>query len=87
VGSFYSTGGQGGGQESTAIALLPFFAHHGMIYVPLGPNKLLSNNTEIHGGSAFGAGTVTGSDGSRQPSELELEVIIALFKKNSNYCS
>jgi len=35
---------------------------------------LLSNVKELHGGSAWGAGTFTGADGSRQPSKLELEV-------------
>ena len=29
---------------------------------------------EIHGGGPWGAGTIAGSDGSRQPSQLELEV-------------
>jgi len=29
---------------------------------------------EIHGGSAYGAGTFAGGDGSRQPSKLELSV-------------
>lgn len=36
VGLFVSTAGLGGGQESTAIAAMSTFAHHGMIYVPLG---------------------------------------------------
>ena len=34
----------------------------------------LGDVTQVHGGSAWGAGTITGSDGSRQPSELELEI-------------
>lgn len=29
---------------------------------------------EIHGGSPYGAGTIASSDGSRQPSELELQI-------------
>ena len=46
-----------------------------MIYVTIGgKHKLLGNTTEVHGGSAWGAGTLSGSDGSRQPSDLELEV-------------
>lgn len=46
-----------------------------MTYVTIGgKHKGLGNVSEVHGGSAWGAGTVTGADGSRQPSELELEV-------------
>jgi NAD(P)H dehydrogenase (quinone) len=32
------------------------------------------NNEEVHGGSAYGAGTLAGADGSRQPSQLELDI-------------
>lgn len=46
-----------------------------MIYVTIGgKHNNLKNISEVHGGSAWGAGTVTGADGSRQPSELELEL-------------
>ena len=46
-----------------------------MIYVTIGgKHKLLGNITEVHGGSAWGAGTIAGSDGSRQPTALELEL-------------
>ena len=51
--------------------------HHGIIYVPLGYSTTfaqLSNLTEIHGGSPWGAGTFAGPDGSRQPTALELEI-------------
>ncbi|KAA1473586.1 flavo protein WrbA [Dentipellis sp. KUC8613] len=77
AGFFISTAGIGGGQEATAIAALSTLAHHGIAYVPLGYKVAfgqLSNLTEVHGGSPWGAGTVTASDGSRQPSALELEV-------------
>ena len=60
AGLFVSTGTLGGGQESTAIAAMSTLAHHGFIYVPLGYKTafpLLSNLDEIHGGSAWGAGT------------------------------
>lgn len=53
------------------------FAHHGIIYVPAGyahTFALSSSLTEVHGGSPWGAGTFSGGDGSRQPSELELAV-------------
>ncbi|KAG9311534.1 putative 1,4 benzoquinone reductase [Chiua virens] len=76
-GVFVSTGTQGGGQEVTISNTLSTFVHHGMIYVPLGYKHAfpqLSNLTEIHGGSSWGAGTFAGTDGSRQPSPLELEI-------------
>ncbi|KZV92511.1 NADH-quinone oxidoreductase [Exidia glandulosa HHB12029] len=77
AGVFISTGGAGGGQESTAIASLSTFAHHGIIYVPLGYKHAfpqLTNIAEVHGGSPWGAGTFSAGDGSRQPSALELEI-------------
>lgn len=77
AGLFVSTSSLGGGQESTAIAALSTLAHHGVAYVPLGYKNTfaqLSNLTEVHGGSPWGAGTLTAADGSRQPSALELEV-------------
>ncbi|GAD92593.1 minor allergen Alt a 7 [Paecilomyces variotii No. 5] len=77
AGLFVSTGTLGGGQESTAIASMSTLAHHGFIYVPLGYKTAfaqLANLNEIHGGSAWGAGTFAGADGSRQPTALELEI-------------
>ncbi|TMW62510.1 hypothetical protein Poli38472_005128 [Pythium oligandrum] len=75
AGLFFSTGSLGGGQETTAFSTLPFFAHQGLTFVPLGyRSPLLSNLKEVHGGSPWGAGVLAGADGSRQPSELELEV-------------
>jgi NAD(P)H dehydrogenase (quinone) len=53
------------------------FAHHGLIFVPLGAKTsghLLSELEEVRGGSAWGAGTFSGGDGSRMPSEKELEL-------------
>lgn len=61
----------GGGQETTAMTCMPFFVHMGMIFVPLGVHSNLQNTTEIHGGSAWGAGTIASN---RQPSKLELEI-------------
>ncbi len=76
-GLFITTGTLGGGQESTAIAALSSWIHQGMIYVPLGYKNafpLLADLSEVRGGSAWGAGSFAGADGSRQPSEKELEL-------------
>ncbi|PWY95739.1 flavo protein WrbA [Aspergillus sclerotioniger CBS 115572] len=83
AGLFVSTGTQGGGQESTCLAAMSTLAHHGLIYVPLGYKTVfgqLANLDEVHGGSAWGAGTFAGGDGSRQPSALELTVAEAQGK-------
>mmetsp|Transcript_877 Transcript_877/g.1612 ORF Transcript_877/g.1612 Transcript_877/m.1612 type:complete len:206 (+) Transcript_877:87-704(+) len=75
AGVFFSTGSQGGGQETTALTFITQLTHHGMVFVPLGfPHPGQSDITEVHGGSAYGAGTIAGPDGSRQPSELELSI-------------
>ncbi|KAI1781933.1 1,4-benzoquinone reductase [Ganoderma leucocontextum] len=74
---FVSTASPGGGQESTVIATLSTLTHHGIIYVPLGYAKTfaqLTNLSEVHGGSPWGAGTFAAADGSRQPTVLELNI-------------
>ncbi|KAK0946878.1 flavodoxin-like fold protein [Friedmanniomyces endolithicus] len=65
AGLLISTGTQGGGQESTAIAAMSTLVHHGFIYVPLGYKTtfaLLADLTEVRGGSPWGAGTFSHSD-------------------------
>lgn len=60
AGLFVSTGTLGGGQESTCLSAMSTLAHHGFLYVPLGYKTAfgqLANLEEIHGGSAWGAGT------------------------------
>lgn len=50
------------------------FAHHGMIFVPLGytfGNGMFEMN-QVKGGSSYGAGTYA-ADGTRQPTDLELQ--------------
>ncbi|KAJ1848629.1 flavodoxin-like fold protein, partial [Coemansia sp. RSA 2703] len=75
AGLFFSTGSQHGGQESTAFSFLSHFAHHGIIFVPLGyASPLMFDNESVMGGSAWGSGTVAGPDGSLQPTQKELEI-------------
>jgi NAD(P)H dehydrogenase (quinone) len=77
AGVFVSTGNPGGGQEATVQSVLSTFAHHGVLYVPLGYAKAfpqLTNLSEVRGGSPWGAGTFSAADGSRQPTALELEL-------------
>jgi NAD(P)H dehydrogenase (quinone) len=75
VGSvFTSSATQHGGQESTILTFIPTLLHLGMIYVGL-PYSFTGQfgHDEVKGNSPYGASTVAGGDGSRQPSEVELE--------------
>ncbi|KAG2171266.1 hypothetical protein INT43_002888, partial [Umbelopsis isabellina] len=77
AGIFVSTGTLGGGQEVTALNTMSTLAHHGIIYVPLGYKNTFaqfSDMNTVRGGSAWGAGTFAGADGSRQPIDVELEI-------------
>jgi NAD(P)H dehydrogenase (quinone) len=76
VGSvFASTGTQHGGQETTITSFHTTLLHHGMIVVgvPYSQQGLL-NMDEITGGTPYGATTLAGADGSRQPSANELAI-------------
>jgi NAD(P)H dehydrogenase (quinone) len=74
VGSvFASTGTQHGGQETTLLSFMVTLFHQGMIVVglPYAYEGLL-NMDEITGGTPYGATTMAGADGSRQPTDNEL---------------
>jgi NAD(P)H dehydrogenase (quinone) len=73
VGSvFASTASQHGGQETTLVSFHFTLLHHGMIVVGLPyAEQRLANMAEISGGTPYGATTLAGIDGSRQPSENE----------------
>ncbi|MFH1716425.1 MAG: NAD(P)H:quinone oxidoreductase [Planctomycetota bacterium] len=76
VGSvFASTGTQHGGQETTITSFHSTLLHQGMIIVGV-PYTVpeLTNMKEITGGTPYGATTLAGSDGSRQPSANELAI-------------
>jgi len=76
VGSvFASTASQHGGQETTLVSFHTTLLHHGMIVVGLPyTEQRLMNMAEITGGTPYGATTLAGIDGSRQPSESELAI-------------
>ena len=76
VGSvFTSTGTQHGGQETTVTSFHTTLFHLGMIVVGVPYScQELTNMNEITGGSPYGAGTLAGGDGSRQPSANELAI-------------
>lgn len=75
IGSvFTSSATQHGGQESTILTFIPTLLHQGMIVVGL-PYAFQGQMglDEIKGGSPYGASTITGGDGARFPSAVELE--------------
>ena len=71
---FASTGTQHGGQETTITSFHSTLLHQGMIIVGL-PYSFagLTRMDQISGGTPYGATTLAGADGSRQPTENELE--------------
>jgi NAD(P)H dehydrogenase (quinone) len=72
-GAFTSTATQHGGQETTLFSIITNLLHLGLTVVGL-PYSFQGQMTldEITGGSPYGATTITGSKGQRQPSENEL---------------
>lgn len=76
VGSvFASTGTQHGGQETTITSFHSTLLHHGMVIVGVPYTEPgLMYMAEISGGTPYGATTLAGADGARQPTENELKV-------------
>ncbi|HEV3018174.1 MAG TPA: NAD(P)H:quinone oxidoreductase [Burkholderiaceae bacterium] len=73
-GAFTSTATQHGGQEATLFSIIANLLHFGMTVVGL-PYSHQGQMTvdEIVGGSPYGATTIAGGKGQRQPSAIELE--------------
>jgi NAD(P)H dehydrogenase (quinone) len=73
-GVFCSTATQHGGQETTLMSFIHTLLHQGMVVVGL-PYAFAGQMRidEITGGTPYGATTIAGGDGSRMPSENELE--------------
>jgi NAD(P)H dehydrogenase (quinone) len=73
-GVFTATATQHGGQETTLIGMIQTLMHHGILVAGL-PYSFQGQmrNDEITGGSPYGATTITNGDGSRMPSENELD--------------
>lgn len=72
--AFTSTATQHGGQETTLFSIITNLLHFGMVIVGMnygyaGQMRL----DEVTGGSPYGATTIAGGDGSRKPTENELD--------------
>ncbi len=73
-GAFTSTASQHGGQETTLFSIITNLLHFGLTIVGLDYGfAAQANNDEITGGAPYGATTIANGDGSRQPSERELD--------------
>ena len=74
VGSvFTSAATQHGGHETTITSFHTTLLHHGMVIVGLPYSETrLMDNSQVSGGSPYGATTIAGPDGKREPSVGEL---------------
>ncbi len=73
-GAFSSTATQHGGQETTLFSIIANLFHLGLIVVGLDYGFAgQMRQDEVTGGSPYGATTITAGDGSRQPSQNELD--------------
>lgn len=69
-----SSATQHGGQESTILSFHTVLLHHGMLIAGLPYSFQGQMGVDVvKGGSPYGATTIADGDGSRQPSEIELE--------------
>lgn len=71
---FTSTNSQHGGQETTLFSMITNLLHFGMTIIGLDYGFDGQNGVdEVKGGAPYGATTIAGPDGSRQPSEVEID--------------
>lgn len=75
VGGVFCSTGSGNGSEATILSVYNTLIHHGMVIagVPI-TNPDVTKLTELRSGSLYGACTLAGSDGRRQPSAAELAI-------------
>jgi len=72
--AFTATASQHGGQETTLFSIITNLMHFGMTIVGLDYGFAgQMRNDEVTGGAPYGATTIANGDGSRQPSETELD--------------
>lgn len=72
--AFTSSATQHGGQETTLFSIITNLLHFGMVIVGLNYGYAGQMTLdEITGGAPYGATTIAGGDGSRQPSQNELD--------------
>jgi NAD(P)H dehydrogenase (quinone) len=72
--AFSASATQHGGQETTLMSIITNLLHFGMTIVGLPYSHAGQMSVdEIVGGTPYGATTVAGGDGSRQPTQIDLD--------------
>jgi NAD(P)H dehydrogenase (quinone) len=72
--AFTSTAAQHGGQETTLFSIITNLLHFGMTVVGLDYGFKAQNGVDVvRGGAPYGATTIANNDGSRLPSDVELD--------------
>ncbi|MDB6182684.1 NAD(P)H:quinone oxidoreductase [Paracoccus fistulariae] len=72
--AFTSTATQHGGQETTLFSVITNLLHFGMTVVGLDYGfQAQMDNSKVLGGAPYGATTIAGGDGSRQPEAEDLD--------------
>lgn len=83
--AFTGSASQHGGQETTQFSILTNLLHFGMTIVGLDYGfAAQTSNDAVNGGSPYGASTIANGDGSRQPSEVELDGARYLGRRVAN---
>jgi NAD(P)H dehydrogenase (quinone) len=73
-GAFTSSATQHGGNETTLFTIITNLMHFGFVIVGLPPSHAgMMTLDEIAGGAPYGATTIAGGQGQRQPSKIELD--------------
>lgn len=86
--AFTASATQHGGQETTLFSIITNLLHFGMTVVGLDYGFAgQTDNSQVVGGAPYGATTITNSDGSRQPSEIELDGARYLGKRVADTAS
>ncbi|MGK2740435.1 NAD(P)H:quinone oxidoreductase [Tepidicaulis sp. LMO-SS28] len=75
LGSVFTSTGTGGGSETTITSFHSTLIHHGMVItgVPYAIPEL-ADISEVRAGGPYGAATLAGADGSREPTQKELAI-------------
>lgn len=82
AGCFTSTGTQHGGQESTLLSMMVPLFHLGFLIQGLPyAEQAQASMDDIHGGSPYGASSVSGGNGDRAPTKVDLELARALGRR------
>jgi NAD(P)H dehydrogenase (quinone) len=81
AGVFTSTASTHGGQETTLLTMMAPLLHLGMIIVGVPYSVPGMIHTEARGGTPYGATTIAGPEGERQPAAEDLEIAKALGRR------